>query len=213
LKAASALAAALVALSAYAPAQARLMRAMDCQELFSGPDLIVIARPATMTTATAERTVFPNDICDLQKNNSCAPLPAIGVETKFRALEVLKGDRALERFTLHHYKEPIGQPDSNCNRPVEESGPETIWFNPKFNEPSGNVLLFLTKEADGRYAPYGGQTDPARFSIFKLASVYDPADARKLANCSATGDHPQCRLIAPVSATADCHLPWSLVAP
>ena len=45
-------------------------------------------------------------------------------------------------------------------------GPQTVSFN---HPDSGRaVLLFLVKESDGRYAPYGGQTDPGITAIFGL---------------------------------------------
>ena len=142
-------------------AHARIMREMTYQERFDKSDLIVIAHPATKTTDTKERTFFP-DIATVNPDRTKTKDPAIGVETVFDILAVLKGTNPGKQFVLHHYREPNAPPSAA----IVMGGPQTVSFN---HPDSGRaVLLFLVKESDGRYAPYGGQTDPGITAIFGL---------------------------------------------
>src|SRR5262249_60866198 len=85
---------------------------------------------------------------------------AVGVETKFRIGGVLKGNKNLKEVTMHHYRvkelAKVGIDD-----------PHLLFFNP---EDKTEFLLFLVREADGRYAPTSGQTDPALYSVRSLGS-------------------------------------------
>jgi hypothetical protein len=111
------------------------------QELIDKSDLVVLATP-TATGYTKETIGIIGQ-------------QAIGVETKFTIIAVFKGDKTLKNFTLHHYCTP----DSITH---VANGPDFIAFEPVTNPtlPQRTFILFLIKEADGRYAPVVGQTDP-----------------------------------------------------
>ena len=130
--------------------QARLMKVPRYQELLDKSDLVVIAVPKTKTTDTEERAflpgIFPKD-------------KYIGTETIFSVAAVLKGDRTIEHFTLHHYR---------AGNSIEINGPSLVFFDQSDPARSGDYILFLVREADGRYAPTGGQTDPGYKVISKL---------------------------------------------
>lgn len=133
--------------------------------LFQKAEFIVVAYPLTKTIDTNERGFFPY----LQDGVTGQKEPAIGVETLFKVVYVLKGDRRVKQFLLHHYREP-DHPGK-----IIVDGPGTVFFDPDDKE-RGSYLMFLTKERDGRYAPYGdrkfapyaGQTDPNDITIIAL---------------------------------------------
>jgi len=110
-------------------------------------DLIVIATPVSVQD-TAERTTFPN-IVQTHTNNVRRPVPAIGVETTFAILAVLKGKTSTNTFVFHHLRELENKPSFNR--------PGLVTFDAKDKK---RFLLFLKRESDGRYAPLTGQTDP-----------------------------------------------------
>jgi hypothetical protein len=120
---------------------ARAVAMWPYQELLDKSDLVVLAIP-TATSDTKETT----GIMDQQ---------AIGVETRFTILAVLKGDKTLKDFILHHYYTP-----DNVTHVV--NGPTFISFVPGKDPtiPVRTYMLFLTREADGRYTPVAGQIDP-----------------------------------------------------
>ena len=131
-------------------AGARPVRFWSFQELLDKSDLVVIATP-TGTNDTKEHGGLPG-----------APsLPVIGVETRFAASAVLKGDKALKDFILHHYRYPADAP------PVV-NGPNLVSFAPGEKR---TFLLFLVLEADGRYAPTVGQVDPGLCGINVLGGA------------------------------------------
>lgn len=72
----------------------------------------------------------------------------IGVETKFSVIAVVKGTLINTPLVLHHYR-----PD----RMTVPNGPEFLEFKPQERR---TLRLWLVREADGRYAPVTGQTDP-----------------------------------------------------
>jgi len=123
-------------------------------ELFEKSDLIVIARPVTKTTDTEERNYF-DGVVQINANGQRNNPAAIGVETTFNVIKIIKGNGGVKQFILHHYREAT--PGSN--------GPMVVSFD---LSQSTDILLFLVREKDGRYAPYGGQTDPGLNSIFAL---------------------------------------------
>jgi hypothetical protein len=182
------------------------MRWMTCKELLAGPTLIVLAQPTSRTADTDERTTFPEDICTVQPTGRCAPLAAIGVETTFAVVQVLKGDQSLQQFVLHHYREPV---DPRTGRaPLEISGPDVVFFQPVLTV-SPPLLLFLRREADGRYAPYGGQTDPGIYSIFSSARP-PPVVTCQIGQPDASNAslrmtiQTTCRLVPAKSSDAEC---------
>ena len=144
-------------------AQARLISPLPYSELFKKADWIVIARPVTKTTDTDERTYFDDDVASIDQSGKLSPVPAAGVETTFDVLHVVKGPKAPTRFVLHHYRDAT-PPSSG----LSFDGPGTVSFDPTDPKRRRVFLLFLVREKDGRYAPYGGQTDPSDRSIFVL---------------------------------------------
>jgi hypothetical protein len=134
-------------------AHARLVEMFPYEQMFSKSDLIVIARPITKTADTDERTFFP-DMVEQTDNGPKQPVPAIGVQTTFHVEYVLKGDGELKQFVLHHYREIPDPPGV-----VSLDGAGTVSFDPSVSK-GMDFLLFLTKDKDGRYIPYGSQLDP-----------------------------------------------------
>src|SRR5438034_11444813 len=65
-------------------------------------DLIVIATPVSVQD-TAERTTFP-DIVQTDTNNVRRPVPAIGIETTFAVLSVLKCSMSTNTFEFQHLR-------------------------------------------------------------------------------------------------------------
>lgn len=130
---------------------ARITKAWRYQEMFEKADLVIIARVVT-TKDTEERSKVLNT------------LDVIGVITDFKSHLVLKEDKSIEKFQLHHYRVA-----SNADDAAMANGPNLIRFS--FEHPA--FLLFLTKEADGRYAPVTGQEDPAAFSVLELPGGAD----------------------------------------
>ena len=117
------------------------------EKLVAAADLVVIATPSE--TKDKEKTVLP----DMQRTGAdgkLVPIPAVGVETTFEVLAVLKGDKKPERFVLYHLRQ--AKPENVLN------GPQLISFNPKKQQ---RYLLFLRREADGRFVSVTGQVDAA----------------------------------------------------
>jgi hypothetical protein len=123
----------------------RLMEASSYQQMFHKADLMVIAKPISTRTTPERETMLGNIL-------------VVGVNTQFEARLVLKGEKTIRKFVLHHYKlAHPGEPIVN--------GPDLVVFS--LNE-SKVFLMFLTKQPDGRYVPASGQIDPAAFSILEL---------------------------------------------
>jgi hypothetical protein len=123
---------------------ARYLITWSYQDLLDKSDLAVIAMP-TATGDTKERTRLEQF------------WPAIGVETTFAVSAVLKGDKAIKDFVLHHYR--VERPYPN--------GPILVSFSTSQEK---TYLLFLVRQSDGRYAPTAGQTDPGHLGISVLGS-------------------------------------------
>ena len=148
-------------LSAGPRAEARLVQIIGYDELFAKADLVVIARPLAKTADTREVTVF-EDVATQEPDGRRTPVSAVGEETTFQVVKVIKG-RAAATFILHHLREASGNAGGELD--VEINGPSLVTFDPAN---SRDILLFLKREANGRYAPLGGQTDPAGRVIFAL---------------------------------------------
>ena len=140
--------------------QARLMTVLTYKEMLAKSDLVVIATPESKTTDTAEQAFFPN-IMQQDEDGRRSKVGSIGVETVFVVSVVLKGDKTIENFTLHHYRE------RNSSQP-SMNGPSLVFFDPSDTSKRNSYLLFLLREPDGRYAPTGGQTDPGYKAINPL---------------------------------------------
>ena len=110
-------------------------------------DMIVIAVPLS-TRDTAEKTTLPG-LWHVDTNKVRSLIPAIGVETTFMTLAVLKGDANATKLVFHHLREAAPK--------LSVDGPGLVAFDPKSER---KFLLFLKRESDGRYAPLTGQTDP-----------------------------------------------------
>jgi ankyrin repeat protein len=101
-----------------------------------------------LTKDTAERIVLPHISPDI---------PVVGLSTEFEVSVVLKGDNGLKKLVVHHYR--LANPDQRMG-----NAPVLAAFDPK---ESTRYLLFLQREADGRYAPFD-QVDPAWTSMLAL---------------------------------------------
>ncbi len=140
--------------------QARLLEVLTYQEMLAKSDLVVIATPKSKTTDTGEQAFFPN-IVQQDKDGRQSKVASIGVETIFVVSTVLKGDKTIEKFTLHYYRE-------GDNGHVTTNGPLLFFFDPSDASKRNSYLLFLVREPDGRFAPMGGQTDPGYKAINPL---------------------------------------------
>ncbi|MFI5247381.1 MAG: hypothetical protein ACHQWV_02370 [Nitrospirales bacterium] len=127
---------------------ARGHRAWSYPQLRDEADTIVIATPTTVEETT-ERTPLPNITLVSQDGNKSDVIGA-GIETTFEVLAVLKGDATPKSLVLHHYRQ--AEPE----RP-SINGPGLVAFHPKERR---RFLMFLKREADGRYCAVSGQTDP-----------------------------------------------------
>jgi len=121
---------------------ARGMQSWSKQRMFVKADLVVVAVPVS-TTNTSERCKLPEGF------------DVAGVETEFEVRSVKKGDTNVKKFVLHHYR--------LATRGMPANAPHLVSFDPSKREP---YVCYLRKEADGRYAPVNGQTDPV-FAIRK----------------------------------------------
>jgi hypothetical protein len=119
---------------------ARPVNYLSFQERLDKSDLIVVAKPIS-TQEKAEQAVSPD----------FAPGTVVGLSTEFEVSLVVKGDKSLKRIVLHHYK--FAKPE--YEDPVDGLG--LVSFDPAKKK---SYLLFLKKEADGRFAPINGQLDP-----------------------------------------------------
>jgi hypothetical protein len=143
--------AAVLMLAVATAAQARIVRMWSYQELYDQSDLVVIAKP-TATHDTNEKSILK----DISPN-----VPVIGVSTEFSVSLVIKGSKATKFLTMHHYR--LANP-----RPILLNGPALTSFDLTKHRP---FLLFLHREADGRYSPASGQTDPMFFSVQMLGGI------------------------------------------
>lgn len=131
------------------------------EEMVAKSDLVVIARP-TESRDTGERNI---------DRNVKPGVPVAGVVTECDALYVLKGPK-LKRFKLHHFRE-VNPPPKVAHR-VEDvvMGPQIgIAFDQ--SKGSHHYLMFLIREANGRYAPFDGQTDVEGMSVQELWGAGD----------------------------------------
>src|SRR5262249_41980573 len=121
------------------------------EDMFKESDLVVIARPVS-SRDTGER--------HLDRHVS-PPVPVAGVTTECSALYVLKGPR-LKKFKLHHFR------DLTDPKRVVIGGPTGISFDiPKNN----SFLMFLVRDAGGRFVPFAGQTDVVDISVQAISGA------------------------------------------
>jgi hypothetical protein len=141
-------------------ASARPVRLWSYQELLDASGLVVLAT-SVGTSDTQEHIDLPGFDGE----------HVIGIATAFHISVVLKGEKTLKNFVLHHYRTVDG-----TNVPHVPNGPTFVYFSPVEDERlyQQAYLLFLTREADGRYAPVVGQSDPGQ-GIRKLEGTYNNA--------------------------------------
>jgi hypothetical protein len=75
------------------PLVARPMEGGTYQQMYDKADLVVIAKPLS-SKDTEERTMLPG----------WEYIHVVGVNTELETRLVLKGDKTVKRFALHHYK-------------------------------------------------------------------------------------------------------------
>ncbi len=174
-------------------ASARKSPAWPYEKLTQEADLIIIAMP-TAVRDTEERTTVPN-VWQGDSSAYLRPISAIGVETSFEIFSFLKGHADMKAIVLHHLRE--------ANNPELFDGPRLVSFDPKDKK---SFLLFLKREADGRYAPLTGQTDPA--DGVKLLDSPPFAAPEKLPNTPAPTDG-QAALDQLARQQAEAHEAWA----
>jgi hypothetical protein len=145
----------LMALCFGVQTQARIHQYWSVDALNDNATLIVVATPSSVT-ATTERT------------NLLSNVRVTGVETSFDILAVLKGDRSIKTLVLHHY---ALVPKQNIS-----GGPNLVAFDPKERK---QYLIFLQKEADGRYVAVSGQIDPDGSFMEFAERLPDPKNFRE----------------------------------
>jgi hypothetical protein len=126
--------------------EARITKAWEDQEVFDKADFVVIAQVVATKDTDERSTVLTHNVK--------------GVVTEFRTQLVLKGEKSIKGFHLHHYRFA-----SKSDAQTIANGPALIEI-PEGKHPT--YLLFLIREADGRYAPATDQTDPAAHSVLRL---------------------------------------------
>jgi len=132
-------------------AQARPVRSWSYQQLYDQADLVVVAKPVS-TQDTTEKAVLPDVAPDVH---------VVGLSTAFDVSVVMKGDKSAKQCVVHHYR--LENP-----KEILFNGPSLATFDPQQNT---RFLLFLHREADGRFSPVSGQTDPAFVSVQKLQGI------------------------------------------
>jgi hypothetical protein len=133
------------------------------REMTESADLVVIGEWSG-TKETDERSTL---------REATPPVRVAGVTTEFDASLILKGSKDVKQFRLHHYRvqhedetiRPYAPQLVRILEPVHRDGVDYPG--------GGKFLLFLRKEADGRYAPVTGQTNPAVYSVLTLREAVD----------------------------------------
>ena len=138
---------------------ARPVPIMRYDKLTKEADLVVIATPISVRDI-GEKTTLPG-IEYRYSNEIAKPFPAFVVETTFTNLSVLKGDTNATTFIFHHFRAADGFGGGYA-------APELVKFDP--NQKHG-YLMFLKREADGRYISMTGQADPV-FAIKDLGDLW-----------------------------------------
>jgi hypothetical protein len=151
----------------------------DCEQLLSGSSAVVLARPISQTRDTGEGAdADPRDATEF---------PFVWVETTFRVIGVLQGRMTGATFVLHHLREPTLAPGKDGRVPVLVNGPPLVSFDPSDRVDQHQMVLFLVREPDGRYAPYPDQTHVALGSIYPVDAPKEALTAR--AACELSRDN------------------------
>ena len=138
------IAAALMAGAALS-ASAWQLPSLPYEDMVAKSDLVVIARPFS-SRDTGERK---------SDSNVNPPVPVAGVITECQALYVFKGPR-LKRFKFHHFRDL-----TDPNR-IVVGGPVGTSFDLPKNR---RYLMFLVREAGGRFVPLAGHTHVEDVSV------------------------------------------------
>ena len=133
----------------------------DYDSLNDKATLVVIATPTTVGTNT-EKTSFGS--ISTQGDPKPEEITGTGVETGFMTVTVLKGDRNMKALVLRHYALVKSESKEMKIALNILAGPSLISFEPNSKK---MYLMFLRKEADGRYVAVTGQEDPA-YSVKQL---------------------------------------------
>ena len=120
---------------------ARIGMGWTYEQLKTNATLVVIATPV-QANVTEERTPIAG-----------SNVEGKGLETIFEVLSVLKGNEATNRIVLHHFALARERKSSVYS----DLDPRLISFEPKEKK---QYLMFLRREADGRYFAVSGQYDP-----------------------------------------------------
>jgi hypothetical protein len=114
---------------------------------------VLVATPTSVTAITNQSTLAGSKI------------NGIWVETSFRILGVLKGDRTIKEIKLLHLTGAnLETKKKNGDFIMYVDGPRLLTFEPNSNK---QYLMFLQKETDGRYVAVTGQEDPID-SVFQF---------------------------------------------
>ena len=81
----------------------RFMEAASYEEMFKKANLVVIARPLS-TKETKERTTLDKLTLHGLRSLDGPAIPVIGLHTEFETHLVLKGDKNVKKFIVHHYR-------------------------------------------------------------------------------------------------------------
>jgi len=147
----------LMSLCLVLESHARPSQGLDYDTQNDKATLVVIATP-TKVAETSELAALPG--IGSYYDGRIEDVMGKGVETTFQVLTVLKGERSTKTLVLHHF---------TLVKPPMARGPDLVSFEPKDKK---RFLMFLQKEADGRYVAVCGQTDPA-YSIREIVGI-DP---------------------------------------
>ena len=137
---------------------ARIKQFWSYDKLTDKATLIVIATP-TEVAETAELAALP-DIATVHRDGTKEAVMGKGVETRFDVLTVLKEEPKPKTSVLHHFRLAKLEPMFN--------GPLLVAFEPKEKK---RFLMFLQRDADGRYVAVSGQTDP-KDAIKEIVGTY-----------------------------------------
>jgi len=157
----------MAALSFASPASAFAMPVPNCEQLLSGSDVVVLARPVSKTHDTGEGA-------DASERMS---FPLIWVETRFQVVRVLQGHMDGATFVLHHQREPTLPPSTGGRIPVIVNGPPLVSFAGTQDAGAPEFALFVVRDPQGRYAPYPNQLYVGLWSIVRVDRNHEPATA------------------------------------
>jgi hypothetical protein len=159
----------LVCLSIGERASARIRQVWTKQQMVDRADLIVMAKVVEVRD-TGLQTTIPN----IARGN--APIAAVEMEGTFEVSAVVKGKQEGAKLVLAYLRETKPEP--------ARGAAELVGFEAGDRR---EYLLFLKREADGRYSAVVGQTDPA--DAVKEVSRPVPVESKAAAQTAAPAEH------------------------